>query len=522
MPDGYQGNLPDYDDRSWYAGTVSFPDIRGDRVGYLQFFVDVSSHRNQVASSAYILYAGVVAIILAAAAFLFVILRRADSNISTRLNHLHYLAYTDPLTMLANRKLFADRLMSSLKMAADNDRMLAVLFLDLDDFKSVNDSLGHSAGDELLRQVTRRLNACIRDGDTLARQGGDEFALVLPNVDSTEQVAAMAKSIIQALKHAVIINGREVSTGVSIGISLFPQNGTTPEELMRNADAAMYMAKASGKNCFSFYTSDLTVSAIQKITLLSELKRALSQGNITLDYQPIIHGQNGKHSGFEALARWHHPVQGYISPRTFVDLAEECGLINELGAYLITEVCRQIHHWLIQGFDPGYVSINLSVAQIENEDFGEFISSQLTHYSVPADMIALEITESALMKNKDCTVAKLTSLGKLGMSIWIDDFGTGYSSLAYLKQLPVDLVKIDASFVQDIPYNPDDLAIVRAIIGMARALNLEVLAEGVESAEQAACLNELGCHYLQGYFFSRPLVSKDVVTAVGSRESESI
>ena len=504
-PDGYKGPLPSFDERSWFTGQVSFPDVSGRDVGYSQFFIDVSHYRDQVATTAYIVYAGIVVLILVAAAFLYLLLRRADQNLSFRLHQLHNLAFTDPLTLLPNRELFADRLSHALNVAGRSGRHVAVMFLDLDDFKSINDSLGHSAGDELLVDVARRLNACIREGDTLARQGGDEFALVVENLSDEHQVVAVADHIIEALKAPVVINQQEVSTGVSIGISMYPQNGQTPEELMRNADAAMYMAKASGKNCFAFYTSDLTVSAIQKITLLAELKKALSQGSISLNYQPVVDSDTGRQVGFEALARWEHPQQGFISPRTFIDLAEDCGLIHELGHYLIDQILAQIRQWLDRGLHPGRISINVSAAQVEQPDFAGFLDRQLSSYRIPPGMIALEITESALMTKIEHSVEQLNRLGRMGISVWIDDFGTGYSSLAYLKQLPIDVLKIDASFVQDIPGDADDLAIVRAIISMAQALNIEVLAEGVETEEQAACLKAMECHFVQGYWFSRPL-----------------
>jgi len=510
-PDGYRGNLPDFSGRKWYAGRVSLPDIRGRDVGHFQFFVDVTDYRDKVAITAYFVYAGVVVLILGAALFIYLLLRRSDLNISRRLNHLHQLAFTDPLTLLPNRDLFADRLSHALSMALRSGRNVAVLFLDLDDFKSINDSLGHSAGDELLQEVGRRLQSCVRNGDTLARQGGDEFALVVENLIDQNQVVAVADHIIEALKETITIDGQEVSTGVSIGISVYPENGRTAQDLMRNADAAMYMAKASGKNRFAFYTSDLTANAVQRITLLAELRRALTLGDISLNYQPIIDGINGHQVGFESLARWHHPVQGHIAPRVFIDLAEECGLINELGDYLIARVCRQIHDWLSDGLEPGYVSVNLSVAQLEREDFADFLQQQLLEADIPASRLVLEITESALMKDMAYSVKKLRRLGEMGISVWIDDFGTGYSSLAYLKQLPIDVLKIDASFVRDIPGDADDMAIVKAITVMSQTLNIEVLAEGVETEEQASCLRGLHCHLMQGYWFSQPL-SAAVVT----------
>ncbi len=425
--------------------------------------------------------------------------KRAEDNI------LHQ-AYHDALTNLPNRVLFKDRLEQSLAFARRlKHRKVAVLFIDLDRFKLVNDSLGHAVGDQLLQRVAQRLSEVGRQSDTLARLGGDEFTFLLPDVDHVEEATVVADKVLAALKQPFVIGGRDIFVSASIGISMYPDDGADVETLMKHADTAMYRVKKQGRNGFHIYTSALDQHSQRRLELESQLHTALERQQLVLHYQPQFDLVEGRIRGVEALIRWQHPELGMISPAEFIPLAEESGLIVPIGAWVLETACRQAHAWKEAGFPDLVMSVNLSVRQFFGEDIVRQVMQAIDDYRLAAHVLELEITESVAMEDVPYTIRTLESLAASGLRLAIDDFGTGYSSLSQLRKMPVGILKIDRSFVQDITTNPDDAAIVNAVITMAHRLGLKVIAEGVESQAQLAHLREQQCDFAQGFLFSRPL-----------------
>lgn len=420
---------------------------------------------------------------------------------------LAYLSNYDTLTELPNRQLFSQRLERTLEEAENNDRLVAVLFVDLDRFKMINDTLGHEAGDELLKVVARRLSETLRPGDTLARTGGDEFVVALANVAHVDDVARTANRILGRLSPAITIGGRELFVTPSIGITLYPFDDRRGEELLRNADTAMFQAKERGGNTFCFYTAELNARAERQLTLETGLRHALERSEFHLLYQPQVDVRTGVLVGAEALLRWQHPEWDIILPAEFIPLAEETGLILPIGEWVLEQACTQAEAWHEAGYGGLRVAVNLSGRQLPEKTLIESIENLFGRFPQSRGMLELEITESILMQDLEETAAILDGLASLGIRVSMDDFGTGYSSLSYLKRLPIDALKIDQSFVRDITEDADNSAIVQAIIAMAHHLDIHVLAEGVETAEQLAFLQRHGCDTMQGYFVSRPLTA---------------
>ncbi|MDO9227873.1 MAG: EAL domain-containing protein [Pseudomonadota bacterium] len=419
---------------------------------------------------------------------------------------LEHLAHYDPLTDLPNRLLLQSRLEHALERAERHQQQLAVLFLDLDRFKNVNDSLGHPVGDELLEALARRLSERLREDDTLGRLGGDEFLVLLENLGRAEEAAGVAQTLLQLLDQPFSLpSGHEVYVGASIGISLYPGDGATVTELIKNADVAMFQSKEQGRNTASFYTPTLTVAANERLGMESRLRRALVNGEFVLHYQPQLDAQSGALIGCEALVRWNSPDEGMISPLRFIPLAEETGLIVPLGEWVLRTACAQAKAWRDAGMPPLLMAVNLSGRQLQQRDIVLRVAAVLEETGLPADHLKLELTESMIMGRGEQAVELLHALKALGLFLSIDDFGTGYSSLAYLKRFPIDELKIDQGFVRDIPHDLNDMEIAAAIIAMARNLNLKVMAEGVETQEQLDFLRRQGCHAYQGYLFSRPV-----------------
>ncbi|MEK7758764.1 MAG: EAL domain-containing protein, partial [Pseudomonadota bacterium] len=398
------------------------------------------------------------------------------------------LANYDTLTDLPNRMLLSQRLGKAIEEAEHSERLVAVLFIDLDRFKIINDTLGHDSGDELLKIVARRLSEAVRPGDTVARYGGDEFVIVLANVAHIDDVTRVANKMLGRLSPAIIIGGRELFVTPSIGITLFPFDNDTSDELLRNADSAMFDAKDHGGNCFRFYTAEMNARAERRLTLETGLRHALERGEFLLHYQPQVDIVSGDIRGAEALIRWQHPDWGLVPPAEFIPLAEETGLILPIGEWVLTEACTQARHWHDAGHAGLRIAVNLSGRQLAQKNLVEIVAATLTRCAVARGMLELEITESLLMQDLERIAATLEALVALGVTVSMDDFGTGYSSLSYLKRLPIDVLKIDQSFVHDIGSDPDDAAIVQAIIAMAHSLGIKVIAEGVETAEQLAFL----------------------------------
>jgi diguanylate cyclase (GGDEF)-like protein len=417
---------------------------------------------------------------------------------------LHFLAHYDPLTGLPNRVLFMDRLNQAIVEAERRSRMVAVVFLDLDRFKTINDSLGHGTGDLFLKDVAERLRRCVREGDTVARLSGDEFTLVLADMAQADDAARVARKVLDNLSLPYRIAGHALFTTGSLGITVFPVDARSVDELLHNADIAMYRAKESGGNTYAFYMAEMTAKAQERLALEGALRHAIEHEEFVLHYQPVVDLHSGEVSGVEALIRWQHPSRGLVSPAEFIPLAEETGLILRLGEWALRAACEQCQN--IRAAHPNLrLAVNVSARQLLQPELTDMIAAILRRTGFDPASLELEITESLLMQNVDTTVDTMHRLGELGLRFSVDDFGTGYSSLAYLKHLPISRLKIDKSFVNDIPADSNDAAIVTAIISMAHDLGLEVVAEGVETKEQLDFLLAHGCDAIQGYYFSRPL-----------------
>lgn len=428
---------------------------------------------------------------------------------------LDHFAHHDELTGLPNRRMLGLKLDQVLARAMRDGTAGAVIFVDLDRFKLVNDSLGHGAGDELLRLATQRLRAALRADDFLARFGGDEFIVLLErtNRSGAGQVAA---NLIRHLSEPFFLStGEEIYIGASSGICLFPEDSTSPGQLLQHADAALYQAKASGKSTCKFYSADLTTRANTRLSLESQLRRALSRNEFVLHYQPLVSLSDRRISGFEALVRWQDPDRGMIPPSEFLSVAEETGLIVPIGQWVLRSACAQMKSWLKAGYRLSSMAVNISARQFNRSDFAQSVAEALRHAGLNPGHLELEITEGTLMANDTATIATLNALKAIGVRLAVDDFGTGYSSLAYLKKLPVNKLKIDRSFVTDIGTDPASAAIVSAIIGLARCLSLEVLAEGIQNEQQREALLAAGCLQGQGYLFARPVPAAAVPSLEG-------
>lgn len=424
---------------------------------------------------------------------------------------INYLANYDVLSGLPNRHLLADRIEQALSSAQRHSSKVAVLFIDLDRFKNINDSLGHDIGDALLKQVAVRLKSCLRRTDTIARQGGDEFVAVLTELESANEVIFAAEKMIESLQEKFTLDDYQLSITPSIGIGIYPDDGKTSVELLRNADLAMYRAKESGRNNFQFYAPEMNTKAVQRLKLENHLRMAITRQQLMVYYQPKINVLSGKMTGMEALLRWQQPDIGFISPAEFIPIAEESGLINEIGDWVLRQACLQARLWQAQGIDIVPIAVNLSVRQLKQKDFPMHIKTILHDAGLDVSYLELEITESMLMDMGESGSIVLEQLRTAGIKLSLDDFGTGYSSLSRLKNLPLDRLKIDQSFVRDIATDPDDASIVSATAVLAHALNLKVTAEGVETQAQLDFIKSLQCEEYQGYLFSPPIPADEII-----------
>lgn len=426
--------------------------------------------------------------------------------------HIQFLAHHDALTQLPNRTLLEDRIRQAIVTSRRNGSHTVILMLDLDRFKLINDTLGHDVGDRLLVSVARRLSAAVGETETVARLGGDEFIILVPNMDSIDEASTLAQSVLDAISQPHLIGTNELHVTPSIGISIFPNDGDDASALMRCADTAMYHAKNVGRNNFQFFTASMNFEVQERLTIEKDLRRALENQEFLLYYQPQVNCLSGAVTGMEALIRWQHPERGLMFPDDFIRIAEETGLIVPMGEWVLREACRQAKLWHDQGQTNLRMSVNLSARQFQQADLLQQIASALEDSGMNKAMLELEITEGMLMEDPQSAVELLTTLADLGIRLAIDDFGTGYSSLAYLKLFPLHRLKIDKSFIRDISSDPNDAAIVGAVIGLASSLNMEVIAEGVESVDQLRFLEKHGCHEIQGYFFSRPQPARHFTT----------
>jgi diguanylate cyclase (GGDEF)-like protein/PAS domain S-box-containing protein len=444
------------------------------------------------------------------------ITRRKDNE-----EQIRRLAYFDTLTGLPNRLLFTEQLQKALADAHRQNSQVAVLFVDLDHFKRVNDTLGHSAGDELLRVVSNRLTQSVRpldsisrapsstDGNTIARLGGDEFIVMLNELNDAGDAGVVARRLVAALNEPVTIQGTEFFVSASVGIAMYPYDGADIDTLLMNADTAMYRAKEAGRGGFQFYDRSMNARALERLVMETMLRRALERNEFVLHYQPRVSLATGRIVGAEALIRWQHPERGLVSPREFIGVAEETNLVIPIGEWALAEVCRQATAWQAAGIVPVPIAVNLASTHLRERNLPDLVARMLAQHGLAADLLEVEVTESVLMADPELSVATARRLNDLGVRLSIDDFGTGYSSLSYLKRLPISALKIDQSFVRDIASDPDDAAIITAIIAMAHTLKLKVIAEGVETEAQRVFLKAHGCDEFQGYLMSHPLQASE-------------
>ncbi|MBU1664295.1 MAG: EAL domain-containing protein, partial [Gammaproteobacteria bacterium] len=424
--------------------------------------------------------------------------------------HIRHLAEHDSLTGLPNRALLQDRLLQAMARAERAGSRLALLYIDLDRFKLINDTLGHPVGDALLQEVAHRLQATVRVSDTVSRQGGDEFLVLLDEIESADDAARVAQKMLDLLAQPCWVAGHELTVTPSIGISLYPDDSTDMITLIKSADIAMYQVKEGGRNAYQFYTGDMNERASERLTLEHDLRRALERGEMLLHYQPKIELASGRIVGLEALLRWRHPRLGLVPPERFIAIAEDSGLIVPIGEGVLHEACRQSQAWRAAGLPAIAIAVNLSATQFRRAGLEDSLRDILAATGLPPRLLELELTESVVMNQADATVAILTRLHDMGVRLSIDDFGTGYSSLAYLKRFPIEKLKVDQSFMRDVAHDANDAAIVRAIIGLAHSLGLGVIAEGVETREQLDFLRSLGCEEAQGNYFSQPLSPSEI------------
>jgi len=434
-------------------------------------------------------------------------------------SHLTFFANHDTLTGLPNRAMFNQRLTQALARAQRLTTMAAVLFVDLDRFKVINDTLGHDAGDQLLKQLAERLRECLREGDTIGRQGGDEFVVLIEDVADPTQVASVGQKILDTVARPYVISGQEFHVTASIGISIYPEDGHDQQTLLKNADIAMYRAKEQGKNNHQFYSAQLNLHSFERLAFETSLRRAVERGEFLLHYQPKVDMRSGLITGVEALIRWQHPELGLVQPGQFIAMAEETGLIAPIGEWVLRTACAEAQGWVVKGMPPVSVAVNLSARQFARDELATAIMRVLRETRLDPRLLELEITESTVMHNPERAVEVMQQLKRLGVRVAIDDFGTGYSSLSYLKRFPLSSVKIDRSFVLDLPGDKDDAAITQAVIAMAHSLRLRVVAEGVETAEQYRFLEEHQCDEMQGHYFSKPVDAPTIARLLAGRHT---
>ena len=440
--------------------------------------------------------------------------KQADEQIA-------FLAYHDNLTGLPNNRLFKDRLQQSIAHAQRNDAQLAVMFLDLDRFKLINDSMGHDVGDKLLQVIADRLTEGTRrqdsvginiafDANSVARLGGDEFTILLENVSGQLSITTVAKRLIELSALPIHIDSHEIFTSASIGIALYPNDGTEVDSLLKNADTAMYHAKKQGRNNYQFFDPSMNEASVEQLAIETSLRKAIENNELALYYQPQISISTKQIVGMEALLRWRHPGKGFISPSAFIPVAEETGMIINIGEWVIREACKQGADWTSRGFEPVVISVNLSAKQLREERLNEIIAQILVETGMNPKYLGLELTESAIILDPERALERLKNIKSLGIKMSMDDFGTGYSSLSYLKKFPLDTLKIDQSFIHDLMTNNEDASLVKAIISMAHSLGMDVVAEGVEHQAQLDFLGENNCDTIQGYLYSRPIPANEM------------
>ncbi|HEY5682657.1 MAG TPA: EAL domain-containing protein, partial [Sulfuricaulis sp.] len=481
--------------------------------GVFEIYTDVTPLVADIERTQYTVLGGVIFLLLLLYLFLLMIVRRADNIIRTHENaerraqaeQIHYMAYHDPLTGLPNRALFKDRFQHAIAIANRTQKALGVMFIDIDRFKVINDSLGHECGDAVLIEAAKRIRSCLRASDTACRIGGDEFTVILERLPSGEHAAQAASRLIQIFSEPMKVGGREIIVTASIGIAIYPGATQDIQRLLKDADAAMHSAKESGRNCFVFYTQEMEAHAQESLEYELGLRHALQNGEFRLYYQPRVNTATASVTGAEALLRWQHPERGLVLPDNFIPLLEDTGLVIPVGEWALREACLQGRRWHDAGHNSLGVSVNLSMKQFRAGTLLGSVREALKVSGLPPQFLELEITESVLVEDVEQALDLMNELKKIGVSLSIDDFGTGYSSLNYLRRFPIDLLKIDGSFIRDVTRNRGDAAITTTIAVMAKTLHLGLLAEGVETREQARFLKTIGCHNMQGYLFGCPV-----------------
>jgi diguanylate cyclase (GGDEF)-like protein len=444
-------------------------------------------------------------------------LSQSKKQAETVAKRMEYHAHHDDLTGLPNRILLNDRINTELSHARRQKSMMALLFLDLDRFKVINDSLGHAIGDQLLRVISRRLKNCLRDEDTIARLGGDEFMILLPRITSSSDAGRVGRKITEALVEPVSCNGHELHITTSIGISIYPFDSTDVETLIKNADISMYRAKELGRNKVVYYTAEMNAGSRKQLALETNLRKALDRGELELHYQPKINTASNTVVGVEALLRWNHPTMGSVSPAEFIPVAEDSGLIIPIGEWVLETAFKQLREWHDAGHDELTMAVNLSSVQLSRSGIEATINDSISNAGIDPCMAELEITENIAIHDIDSAIAILNKLKCTGINIAMDDFGTGYSSLSYLRRLPIDIVKIDQSFVRDIPDSKEAILIAQAIIAMAQSLRLSLIVEGIENVKQLNYFRQQGCEVMQGFLFSRPVAAEDILEILNSQ-----
>lgn len=433
-----------------------------------------------------------------------------ENKLQKQTELLNHQAYHDQLTNLPNRILFDDRLEQSIANSKRHEESFALLFIDLDNFKEINDTLGHNIGDKVLLLIAKKLSTCVRMEDSLSRLGGDEFTIILQNIKTPIAAAEVAQKLLDIINTKLTVNNHEIYISASIGISIYPKDASDKNDIIKFAVSAMYKAKEKGKNSYAFYSVDMTKITFEKVMLQNSMRTAITNEEFIVYYQPQINAKKGVITGMEALVRWKHSSMGLISPIKFIPIAEESGFIIHLDNYVMKQAMQDFTDWYKTGINPGILSLNLSIKQLVNDDFINYLIKIAKEIGFNLNWLELEITETQMMQDPLASIEKLNIISDIGIEIAIDDFGTGYSSLAYLKRLPVDKLKIDKSFIDNLPEDEEDCAISKAVIALAKSLNLKIIAEGVEHQKQKDFLLDNGCENIQGYYYSRPIPKEEM------------
>lgn len=479
-------------------------------VGYFVFKNEMDYYKNTILFIRWFSIITSVLIIIAIALLVNILIKKYTKKLNEQKEILDFQAHHDALTGLPNRILFADRLGQAIVKAERQKTEFALFFIDLDRFKQINDSLGHTFGDKVLKVIAKRLLGVVRREDSLSRLGGDEFTLLAEDLKQEIDISALAKKIIAVLAEPIIIEDNTLYITSSIGISIFPKDNVDADNLLKYADAAMYRAKEEGRNNFQYYSAEMTELALKRVVMEANLRRALKNEEFFVCYQPQVESKTGKIVGMEALVRWRHPTEGLIYPNSFIQLAQDTGLIVAIDRLVMKIAMKQVSKWYAKGLNPGILALNLAMKQLAKEDFIDTLNAMFEECRFQPEWLELEVTEGDIMKNPQNAIEVLRKISDMGIELAVDDFGTGYSSLSYLKRLPIDKLKIDKSFVDGLPENDEDVSIAIAIVALAHSLKLSVIAEGVENAEQKEFLAQNGCDFIQGYYYSKPIPSDEM------------